>query len=855
MIKSVGVLAGLSKGQRPKSFKDEYLREIRFPLGGIGAGTVSLGGRGQFRDWEIGQHPDKGNDPGGCFALIHTETADGSVCARVLEGRLQPPFESGHGLPLEHLAGVPRMRSCTFTGAYPFAYVELADKAVPVRVTLEAFNPLIPGDPDASGIPAAVLRYHVHNPGSRRVTVSIGLSIMNMIGGDGKVNEARRSGATQGVLMGNPSVSGGDTGFGTMALAVSGGRVTVRPAWPAGAGPGRLNVQAFWLDFKKDGRLDDPGDDADHGKCFVSSALAVEPHATKAVTFTLAWHFPNRTPASCGWGASEGCNDSVLGNYYATQFDDAWGVVEHLGRELPGLEERTRRFVTAVLDTNLPPVSVEAALNNVSTLRTQTCFRTSDGAFYGFEGCGDQAGSCMGSCTHVWNYEQTTAFLFPSLARSMRETEFLVSTDETGFMSFRTLLPAGAGAWHNAAADGQMGCLMKLYREWQLSGDTDWMLRLWPKAKKALEFCWTEGGWDADCDGVMEGAQHNTYDFEWFGPNPQCQVWYLGALRAAEKLAVAADDAEFATKVRALFEKGRLWTDENLFNGDYYVQQVRAAKADQVAGGLMLGWGDQDPARPKLQLGDGCLVDQLVGQFMAYVTGLGHLLDGRNVKRAVRSIFRNNRVSMAEHACLGRTYALNDETGMVICSQPRSDEDGIVHWFFTEFMTGFEYQEAVLLLYEGYVKEGLTAIQDIRDRYDGLKRNPWNEAECGHHYARAMAAWGAILALTGFQYSAVTGRMQFLPRIGDGVLRSFWSVGSAWGTVDMDARRHRVALDVLHGRLELASLQLPAAFAVARGARHGRRAVRIGVVADDSSAIVTFARRLALPEGARLTLS
>ena len=100
-----------------------------------------------------------------------------------------------------------------------------------------------------------------------------------------------------------------------------------------------------------------------------------------------------------------------------------------------------------------------------------------------------------------------------------------------------------------------MGCIMKMYRDWQLSGDDNTLRKLWPNVRKAVEFCWIKGGWDADRDGVMEGCQHNTMDVEYYGPNPQMEIWYLGALRAAEEMAKGAGDKAFAALCRDLFDK------------------------------------------------------------------------------------------------------------------------------------------------------------------------------------------------------------------------------------------------------------------------------------------------------------
>ena len=128
-------------------------------------------------------------------------------------------------------------------------------------------------------------------------------------------------------------------------------------------------------------------------------------------------------------------------------------------------------------------------------------------------------------------------------------------------MRFRQLLPDGGDRFPTAAADGQMGQIMKVYLDWRLSGDDEWLADLWPKVKRAIAFAWIPNGWDADRDGVLEGAQHNTYDIEFYGPNPLCGIYYLGALRAVEEMADAMNDEATARDVRRLFESGRTWID------------------------------------------------------------------------------------------------------------------------------------------------------------------------------------------------------------------------------------------------------------------------------------------------------
>jgi uncharacterized protein (DUF608 family) len=823
------------------------------PLGGIGTGTVSLGGRGDLRDFEIVNRPAKGFTPGNTFFALRAETDEGGAVTRLLEGPLPDfLFEGATGSPARN-HGLPRFRSCAFEAAYPLGHVLLTDPDVPLEIAIEAFNPLIPTDADRSGIPTAILRFVLKNPSSKPVRAAVSGSLENFIGDDGtnrlargNRNEFRTSSA--GVSGGLLFHAGADVptnaeSWGTIALAVMGPggedealTVSSRTVWARRSwGDSLLD---FWDDFASDGLLEErddaslhePAPRVDRPVASLAAAVEVPAGGTRSVTFLLCWHFPNRltwTPKGHPggvWKEGGACavGPPVIGNHYTTLYSDAWDVAEKTAADLPALEAETVAFVRAFCDADLPHAVKEAALFNASTLRTQTCFRTPDGRLFGWEGCHDADGSCLGSCTHVWNYEQTTAFLFGGLSRSMREVEFEFATDlERGHMRFRVPLPLeisdGGGM---AAADGQMGCLMKLYRDWKLCGNDDWLRGLWPAAKKALEFCWVPGGWDADRDGVMEGCQHNTMDVEYYGPNPQMGTWYLGALRACEEMARHLGEPEFADECRRLFENGSAWIDAHLFNGEYYEHLVQPpASPDAIAPGLRSAMGAQDLSDPELQLGAGCLVDQLVGQYMAHVCGLGYLLKPENIRATLAALMRHNfRPHLWDHFNHLRTFALADEAAMLMASYPRGRRPARPFPYYNEVMTGFEHTAAAHLLYEGMDEDGLRVVSAVRARYDGRRRSPFDEAECGHHYARAMAAWTHVLALTGFRYDAHTGTMRF--RRAATRCRWFWSAGDAWGTICQEPTpdETKVELRVLGGSVFLRSIALtPVAVAAVPG--------------------------------------
>lgn len=791
----------------------DHLYRIALPLGGIGTGTVSLGGRGELRDWEIMNVPGKGystltdgNDAP--FFAIYTRTDEEHSATRILAGPLYPQeYLHYEGRPVNH-HGLPRFRNASFDAAYPFGQVNLSDETMPVKVRIKAFNPLIPGDSDASSLPVAVLSYEVTNISDAAVDVAVCGSIRNFVGRDGReatsnwkgdfvplgaednVNEYRENPekGIRGLYFYSKGVDVRSPAWGNFSLVtdsdqdVSYRTCSVDNEWSNA-------ILNFWDDFSDDGLISNPQADFRHsvgndndpmGSLSVKSKL--EPGQTKAFNFFLTWNFPNRT----AW-AKDGY---IVGNYYSSLFPDSWDAAGKIVPEIDGYERRTLSFVNALLASSYPSAVKEAALYNLNVLRSQTVFRTADGHLMGWEGVMDRFGSCSGSCTHVWNYETATAFLFSDLARTMRDVEFHYAMHDDGAMSFRVKLPFDTVQNTSTAADGQFGCIMKLYREWQMSGDDGFLHRYWQQCRKALSYAWIERGWDGNQDGVMEGSQHNTMDVNYFGPNGQMEFWYMGALCAAERMAIAMKDRAFAAKCRSIFEKASAYTDAELFNGEYYEQKITDCDTFE----FLPEGSDRIPA---YQLGKACLVDQLAGQYMAHICGLGHLADKGHIHSALESVMKYNyHENLYGHFNNMRTYLFEDESGLLMASWPKGRLE-VPFPYFNESMTGFEYCAAVGMIYEGMKEEGLKCISSIRKRFDGARRNPFSEPECGHHYARSMASWSAIPALSAFHYSGVDKSLSITAAEG----KWFWSNGSAWGTVTNG--NGRTTLEVIEGKLEL----------------------------------------------------
>ena len=794
-----------------------HATQVAFPLGGIGTGCVSLTARGALVDWEIFNRPNKGTILPYSFFTIWARAQGQEPVTRVVQGPPSPPFTGqggggyqgyGFGVTREDGSGLPHMWSSEFRGEFPFAWVEFEDPALPVQVSLEAYSPFIPMNADESGLPIAVLYYTVANISDKPVDVSLVGSLFNPVGyrgsgpfiGEhlgGNVNEYFDDGLVRGLRMGSDKYPADSPRYGTMALSTPWSDVfhqaaSLRAGWFDA-------MHDFWDHFSADGTLPEreypPSADGSSDVGSLGLRAHLEPGDSTILPFFISWHFPNFVKYWGSGGDSCCCGHDcrpVWRNYYASQWTDAADAAHYYADHEDRLYGQTKLFHDSLFASTLPPYVLDAVSSQASILHSPTVLRLPDGTFYGFEGCHSDAGCCEGSCTHVWNYAQTVAFLFPALERSFREADYTYNLDDSGHMGFRLQLPLGSPpSQFHAAADGQLGGLLKLYRDWRLCGDDVWLRKWWPQAKRALEYAWTQ--WDSDRDGVIDGIQHNTYDIEFSGPNSMIGSFYLGALRAAEEMARHLGEAESADEYRELYERGRARLDGELFNGEWYVQRPN--------------W----ELTPKYQYGEGCLADQVIGQWLATLAGLGPILDQEHVRTTLQSIFAHNwRAELWEHANAQRIYALNDEKGLLACTWPHGSRPAIPFPYSDEVWCGMEYQVASHLIYEGFVEEGLAIVRGTRERHEGTRRNPWNEFECGSHYARSLASWGVLTALSGFEFDLPHRTLGFTPRITPDDWLSFWSVDGAWGTYaqEIEDGRGTASLRLDYGSLKLDCLVL-----------------------------------------------
>jgi non-lysosomal glucosylceramidase len=791
------------------------LRTIAFPVGGIGTGCFSINGQGGLVDWEIFHRPNKLSLLPHTFFSIWTRTQDGATDARVLEswpldvsrigdlnGRKFDGF--GFGVRRETGAGLCHLDTSTFRGEYPFAWVDFDDATLPVKSSLMAYNPFIPLNVEDSGLPVGIFEITLTNTSEQPVDISLAANLFNAVGyqghgafkrvehgefkgtGNRNFNRFVRDDDVAAIFMSSEHFTKDVPYGGSMTLATTWKDISYQTAWLRGAWFDSLQV--FWDEFSTNGRLQDrtypePTDanTSDTGSLALHVHLA--PGESAIMPVIISWYFPNFIKY---WGDSFSPAEELITWRvpYANRFTDALDVARYTAENEPRLHTETQQFHDALFESTLPIPVIDALSSQMSILKSTTCTLLEDGSFYAWEGVHAEEGSCEGSCNHVWNYALTHAYLYPSLQRSMRTNDYRYNIHDDGRLTFRLALPLGTPpSDFHPAADGQMGGIMQVYRDWKISGDTAWLRSIWPQVKWALEYAWLY--WDYNQDGVMEGLQHNTYDIEFYGPNSMMQSWYVGALRSGADMAAALGDSESAQHYRQLADAGRDWMDANLFNGEYYEQQVDPAAAQHSPMKTNISMGGQREGNPKYQYGTGCLSDQLIGAWMARVCGLGTLFDNEFIKQTLQSIHRYNfRASLRDHNNAQRIYALGNEAGLLLCTWPRGGRPDLPFVYSDEVWCGIEYQVAGHLIYEGLVEEGLAIVAGLRARYDGERRNPWNEMECGSHYSRSLASWTLLLALSGFECDLTTGHIGFRPVLDHRPFRCFWSTGTGWGVYE-----------------------------------------------------------------------
>ncbi len=792
---------------------------VRFPLGGIGAGGFSISGSGRLVDWSVRNRPALQGTNGYSHFAVKAEQNGKLIDARVLNGPydgdpsgspgVRPVFDGfGHGANRQSLVGVPHFTDVAFYGRFPTADLVFQDKRFPGGVRLSASSPFIPHDDRDSSMPVAMVSIELANTTDAAIDYTVAATLGNYGRNSGAHSFAQRDGISSLHLAASdsdlPLADQGDLTIATDAADVQHQDHHYRGQWFD-------DLTVYWKDFARLGPLPERHYDTprvgrhmsqqpEHGT--LAAKVTVPAGERRSVRFVLSWSFPH---GDIYW-AYRDKPDSPAGeqetplwkNYYATQWADSDASAREAMARWDDLQTRTTAFRDALFGSSMPVAITDAASATLALLRTATVIRLEGGELWAWEGEHTRAGSCEGSCTHVWNYQQALSHLFPALERTLRETEWRYNQLPSGGLTFRQKLPLGCGFdVIGPCADGHFGAFIKTYREWRQSGDTDWLRQQWPSIRRAMEYAWSKDNpdqWDPDETGMLSGRQHQTLDMELFGPNSWLGSMYVAALLATARMAAAMGEAEFSEKCARLGAAGAAAISSRLYNGRYFFQAIDLGDKSQIArfddgrragvlaDGLLAAYWSEEHREVKYQFGEGCIADQILGQWHAEVAGLGLFLDEEKIRSALSAVHAENyRSGMADHFNPCRNYAYEDEGGLLVATYPEGTRQPMVAApYAEEVWTGVEYASASHMIMHGLVDEGLEIVESVRRRYDGARRNPFNEIECGSYYARSMSAWQLVNAWSGLHADRVEGTLRFSP-VETGDFRLFWSAGAGWG--------------------------------------------------------------------------
>jgi len=585
-----------------------------------------------------------------------------------------------------------------------------------------------------------------------------------------------------------------EPGFGSLALVALNGRITAQPEFE--------DWGETWKTFSTVGSFkgleqviaNSPTPLGRTVNGAVAATVDVPAGGSVEVPFLLTWHYPNK------YNDNKNNPEGVwMGCHYATLWSDARTVARKAAADFPELRRKTTAFHDAFYDSTLPWWLLDCVTANAAIIRhIGVVFQIANGDIYGWEGSN---GCCPPTCTHVWGYEQTLAHLFPDLEREMRRIDFKHQQREDGGVNNRTAVPSpphptGEGPF----SDGHASCILKAYREALNSADERFFKDYWPHIKRAVEYlvgrdAKSHGGQPA---GYLEDDQWNTYDEALHGVTTFISGYYLAALRAGGEWAKRVGDQPAATRFHGIFEKGSAKLVELCWNGEYFEQHL------------------PDYNQRKGEVGPGCMSDQLIGQWWAHQLGLGYLFPREKVVSALRSIFKYNwKPDLTGWKHSPRAFAGVGDKGLIICTWPKGGRPKQVMLYSDEVWTGIEYQVAGHMIQEGLVEEGFAIVKGARDRYDGvprapIPRNPWNEIECGGHYARAMSSWSLVTALAGCHYDGPAQKLAFAPKLRPEQFKTLFTLAEGWGTFAQktETGRQRATIELGSGTLTLQTLEL-----------------------------------------------
>jgi len=731
------------------------------PLGGIGAGKIEVFPDGTYanfthqNNWDNPSGPDasSGAGPGVIDARVGHHFAVWARRHVSADAGLSTGTDTGPApgdgvsvvrmLQTADVAGLPRVARIEYEGAYPFARLDYTDSSLPVRVRLEAFSPIVPGDSRLSAMPAALFVFHVTNTDSLAASdVAIMATARNTVGSwnVGRFNQTMTDDDTTGVLLCVDSPLPCDPRAGTVCLATTraAGKISCELAWNLKtADPFSLTLSnldlAPWTAFAESGRLSldlghapappkhsaiasdvVKGEGIELGAALCVSAT-LRPGEARSIPFAVAWHMPQ----------------THFGHVYEHDYHDASRVAAVALSRLDDIKEGAGLWKSCLDgarddstpastdgDTSRPslPVWLDDALRNNLYVLSSGSWWDRDGRFALFEA----SRTCQlmstvdvlyyASIPVSWCYPDLQESCITQIAAAQRDDGYIPHDLGRGRVDYPSDGTTSPPRWKDLCPK----FVLMVYRDYVWWGGKRLLDRMYAVTKRAMRW---EMRTDANGDGLPdnEGADQTFDNWSFHGTNSYTSSIYLASLLACEQMSHAAGDAEFADECSSAFARGQRSFERQLWNGRFY----RAVATEPE-----------------------CTVGQLNGQWYAHLLGLGYILPPAHVTSSVRTMLDING-SASEYGAVnsafpdGRADRTNSHSGNV--------------W------PGETYALAALAIYEGFVDEGLGLARKTWSNITDRIRSPWDQPDVidsltgqygfGDHYMRNMGIWALAFAL------------------------------------------------------------------------------------------------------------
>ncbi len=847
----------ISSGNDDSQFVEKFSKSntVRsgLALGGIGTGSIELRKDGRFYNWSVFnnypketgprfiQIPNAHEDPAASnlFFIVRYEVEGKKPKMKLLQ--ITDGINEGamDGI-IYYFPWLDAIESIEYKARFPFVNIKFTDEEMPFDIELEAYSPFIPHDVKNSSLPLINFDFKITSKTNKKIDVMIIATLRNLVGYDTN-DKYFITGIEKKdkFLSCNMTCGGMDkkaSSFGEMVLSSLNPNSTYYSGWEH-----RHPYYEYILRHKTLPNIDDTNGttdmknipewlpvtngrnklDAKTGKKVVAdqndprlfSSLAYSSKLNYKSdefhhSFLFSWNFPNLYAEMVG----NKKEDIIEGHYYSNFFNSGLEVAEYGVKNKSELYKKSKKFVDDFFDSSIPVFVLEQINSQLNTFITSGRF-VKDGWFGIQEGLSPSKSWGPVATIDVALYGSIpTLLLFPELQKSMMRAHkniqrkngqiahglyknFSQFEDNTADVSNRIDLPSQY--------------IIMVLRDYFWTNDKDYLREMWPSVKKAMNYVLNNLDLNKDLMPDMEGTRSSYDNFPMYGLASYTQSLWLAAMTSVNKVSNEIGDKEAESISKKIIDNGKGLMEKYLWNGEYYRL-----------------YNDYDnKINNNSKIDDGCLTDQMIGQWSAHFSALGYLLEEGNIKTALQKILK---------------MSFDPNTGLRNASWPGTkwwndvppniwNDQGNTSW------TGVELAFASFLIYEGMYDEGLKIIESVNKRYRkaGLY---WDHQEFGGHYYRAMSAWAILNAVAGFQINKDT--LYFSPKLRQKKQKLF--LITTTGTFNFLRDEKRILLKQLSGKLIFKNIIIPSSYASTRAIELNKTVIDCNVTTKKGNTIISL---------------